>query len=98
MWPGYDFLLRVAELLGKKWVIPLLSVLYLCGEINFSALKKQLKITSKTLSAKLRLLNAHGFIERVAAGNHIHYSLSARGEKVSKILFSLAQKQVEGLL
>ncbi|MDO8480618.1 MAG: winged helix-turn-helix transcriptional regulator [Nanoarchaeota archaeon] len=98
MLPGYSFLLEMVDLLGKKWMIPLLSLLYLSGEINFSAIKKQLKITSKTLSTKLRLLSSSGFVERVAIGSQMRYSLSRRGKKLGQVLFSLAQKELDGMV
>src|SRR3989338_10131022 len=43
---GYTFLYGTMEVLGKKWVVPLLLLLFFYEEINFSSIKKSLKITS----------------------------------------------------
>ena len=52
MLQNYNILFQFMEVLGKKWVVPLLIFLLFYEKTNFSHMKKQLKITSKDLSKK----------------------------------------------
>jgi len=80
------------EVLGKKWVVPLLIFLLFYEKTNFSHMKKQLKITSKDLSKKLKLLEALGLVEKITIerSKKIFYSLSDKGREISQILLKVA--------
>ena len=80
------------EVLGKKWVVPLLIFLLFYEKTNFSHMKKQLKITSKDLSKKLKLLEALGLVERIVIDNpkRAAYKLSEKGKEISQMLLGFA--------
>lgn len=88
----YNILFELMETLGKKWVVPLLIFLLFCEKTNFSKIKKQLKLTSRALSKKLKLLEALGLVEKIAIDNpkRAFYSLSDKGKEISQILLKVA--------
>ena len=92
MFQSYDTLFGLMEALGKKWVVPLLIFLLFYEKTNFSHMKKQLKITSKDLSKKLKLLEALGLVEKITIerSKKIFYSLSDKGREISQILLKVA--------
>lgn len=92
MLQSYGLLFGFMELLGKKWVVPLLLFLLFCEKTNFSKIKKQLKLTSRALSKKLKLLEGLGLVEKVAIENpkRALYSLSGKGKEVSELLLRLS--------
>ncbi|MBI2661738.1 helix-turn-helix transcriptional regulator [Candidatus Woesearchaeota archaeon] len=81
------------EKLGKKWAVPLLIFLLLYEQTTFSIIKKQLKVTSRALSRKLKLLEALGLIEKVIIGNprKVCYTLSEKGKEISKKLLGFTE-------
>jgi DNA-binding HxlR family transcriptional regulator len=72
----------LAHLVGQKWVLPIISLLFF-DQLRFSMMKKQLRITSRTLSRKLKNLENCGLIERMLddAGNSV-YRLTDEGHKL----------------
>ncbi|MBS3114759.1 helix-turn-helix transcriptional regulator [Candidatus Woesearchaeota archaeon] len=92
MLQGYNILFELMETLGKKWVVPLLIFLLFYEKTNFSQMKKQLKVTSRALSKKLKLLEALGLIEKIAIDKpkKVFYSLSDKGKGISQILLKVA--------
>jgi len=88
MMQTYTSLFEVMDFLGKKWVAPLLLFLLLTEKTNFSKMKKQLRVTSGTLSSKLKLLEALGLVEKIVIENprKILYSLTDRGKATSNQL------------
>ncbi|HLC50495.1 MAG TPA: winged helix-turn-helix transcriptional regulator [Candidatus Nanoarchaeia archaeon] len=88
MLQGYAFLYSTMEILGKKWVVPLLLLLFFYEETNFSAIKKSLKITSRALSKKLKLLETLGLVEKIIqeGSRKSIYSLSLKGKQISELL------------
>ncbi len=92
MLQSYALLFELMETLGKKWIVPLLLFLLFYEQTNFSQLKKQLKVTSRALSKKLKLLEALGLVEKIILDNprKIVYALSAKGKEVSQMLLSFA--------
>ena len=92
MLQNYNLLFDFMEALGKKWIVPLLLFLLFYEQTNFSQLKKQLKVTSRALSKKLKLLEALGLVEKIAIDNSrkIVYTLSEKGKEVSKMLLGFA--------
>ena len=89
---NYNMLLQFMEVLGKKWVIPLLLFLLFYEKTNFTAIKKHLKLTSRSLSRKLKLLEASGLVEKIVVDNprKVIYILSEKGKETVKMLLGFA--------
>ena len=94
MLQGYSLLFEFMETLGKKWVVPLLLFLLFYEKTNFSQLKKSLKVTSRALSKKLKLLEALGLVERIVIENprKVYYALSEKGKRISGLLVGFGSK------
>lgn len=92
MLQGYNVLFSLMEFLGKKWIVPLLLFLLICEQTTFSRIKKQLKITSRALSKKLKLLEALGLVEKIIIDNpkKAVYKLSGKGKEISQMLLGFA--------
>ncbi|MBI2659845.1 helix-turn-helix transcriptional regulator [Candidatus Woesearchaeota archaeon] len=89
---GYNVLFEFMEILGKKWVVPLLLILLFYDKTTFTRIKKQLGVTSRALSKKLKLLEALGLVEKIAdSPRSIIYALSEKGKEVSRMLLGLRQ-------
>lgn len=89
----YEILFGIMEKLGKKWAVPLLIFLLFYEQTTFSIIKKQLKITSRTLSRKLKLLEALGLIEKavIDGTGKAYYSLSEKGKKLSQMMLDFGE-------
>jgi len=85
-------LFEFMEVLGKKWIVPLLVFLLLYEKTNFNTIKKRLRLTSRALSKKLKLLETFGLIERLILDNprKVAYALSEKGKEVAKTLLGFA--------
>jgi DNA-binding HxlR family transcriptional regulator len=71
------------NLLFQKWSLEILYTLLLKDAIGFGGIKKILTVNSRTLSDKLKMLQAHGFITRnVSAGPplRVEYALTPKGK------------------
>ncbi len=92
MLQNYDLLFEFMEVLGKKWIVPLLIFLLLHEKTNFNTIKKRLRLTSRALSKKLKLLETLGLIEKIVIGGHgrAAYTLSEKGKEVSQMLLGFA--------
>ena len=92
MLQNYAMLFEFMQTLGKKWTVPLLLFLLFYKESNFSEIKKNLKMTSRALSKKLKLLEALGLVERIIIENpkKAYYSLSEKGMAVSQMVIKFA--------
>ncbi len=92
MMQNYSILFEIMELLGKKWVAPLLLFLLLYEEANFSKIKKNLRLTSRALSKKLKLLETLGLVEKIVAESNkkVLYTLSEKGREISSTLLGFA--------
>lgn len=88
MLQSYNMLFDFMEVLGKKWIVPLLVFLLLYEKTTFSKIKKHLGLTSRALSKKLKLLEALGLVEKIVIENpkKIIYTLSEKGKDVSQML------------
>ena len=88
---NYNDLFNFMEVLGKRWAMPLLIFLLLCEKTSFSQMKKQLKVTSRALSLKLKLLGDLGLIEKITINKprKMFYSLSDKGRRISQILLKI---------
>jgi len=89
----YQMLFEMMEKLGKKWAVPLLIFLLFYEQTTFSIIKKQLKMTSRVLSRKLKLLETLGLIEKavVDSTGKAYYSLSDKGKKLSQMMLELGE-------
>lgn len=89
-----NILIRFMEILGKRWIVPVLLFLFDSGETTFTVLKRHLKITSRALSKKLKLLEALGLVEKIVADNprKIFYTLSERGKDLSRDILAFSRK------
>lgn len=68
--------------LFQKWSLEILYTLFFKTTVGFSEFKKTLGINSRTLSDKLKLLKAYGYIDRaVEAGPplKVEYALTKKG-------------------
>jgi DNA-binding HxlR family transcriptional regulator len=78
-----DSLQESFNLLFQKWSLEILYTLLLKNAIGFGEIKRILTVNSRTLSDKLKMLQAHGYITRnVAAGPplRVEYSLTSKGK------------------
>lgn len=70
------------DLLSQKWNLQILYILFLRETTGFGELKKILRVNSRTLSDKLKLLNRYGFIKRSVYHGpplRVGYSLTNKG-------------------
>lgn len=93
MLQNYNMLFEFMEVLGKKWIVPLLVFLLFYETTNFNTIKKQLRLTSRALSKKLKLLEAFGLIEKIILDNpkKAVYTLSGKGKELSQMLLGFAK-------
>jgi DNA-binding HxlR family transcriptional regulator len=78
-----DSLQESFNLLFQKWSLEILYTLLLKDTIGFGEIKKTLSVNSRTLSDKLKMLQAHGYITRnVTAGPplRVEYALTGKGK------------------
>ena len=78
-----DSLQETFNLLFQKWSLEILYTLLLKSTSGFGDMKKTLTVNSRTLSDKLKMLQAHGYITRnVTSGPplRVEYSLTAKGK------------------
>lgn len=80
------------ETMGKKWVIPVMLFLLIYEQTNFTKIKKHLRITSRVLSNKLKILEALGLVDKIALDNSRKavYTLSSKGKQVSQVLLEFS--------
>lgn len=92
MLQNYNMLFEFMEVLGKKWIVPLLVFLLLYEKTNFNTIKKRLRLTSRALSKKLKLLEAFGLIEKIILDNprKAVYTLSEKGKEISQMILGFA--------
>src|SRR4030042_2905895 len=70
------------DLLSQKWNLQILYILFLRETTGFGELKKILRVNSRTLSDKLKILNRYGLLKRsVDQGPplRVGYSLTNKG-------------------
>jgi len=78
-----DSLQETFNLLFQKWSLEILYTLLLKDVIGFGEIKRILTVNSRTLSDKLKMLSAHGYVTRnVSVGPplRVDYSLTAKGK------------------
>ncbi|MGA2682638.1 MAG: helix-turn-helix domain-containing protein [Candidatus Bathyarchaeia archaeon] len=78
-----DSLQETFNLLFQKWSLEILYSLLLKDSIGFGEIKRILTVNSRTLSDKLKMLCAHGYVTRnVSAGPplRVDYALTSKGK------------------
>ncbi len=78
-----DSLQESFNLLFQRWSLEILYTLMLKDAIGFGEIKRILTVNSRTLSDKLKMLQAHAYITRnVAAGPplRVKYALTSKGK------------------
>ncbi|MCW4000857.1 MAG: helix-turn-helix transcriptional regulator [Candidatus Bathyarchaeota archaeon] len=86
------------NVLFQKWSLEILYTLMLKSGIGFGEVKKTLGVNSRTLSDKLKMLQAHGYINRVVTDGpplHVAYSLTAKGKNTVLLALPLLYYQSE---
>lgn len=86
------------NLLFQKWSLEILYTLMLKNAIGFGEIKKTLGVNSRTLSDKLKMLQASGYINRsVNAGPplRVEYSLTPKGKNTVLLALPLLYYQTE---
>ncbi|RMF90402.1 MAG: transcriptional regulator [Methanobacteriota archaeon] len=77
------------QVILQKWVVEIIHVLFLSGPQRFSDIKRSLTgISSRTLTAKLRLLEDAGFIKRDLIKERpiiTEYSLTEKGKTIAEL-------------
>lgn len=86
--------LRITDILGKKWIIFILSELIQSNELFFNDLQDSLfsktgeKISARILSLSLKTLENESIIEREVeeSTRRVRYSLTSKGKELEIIL------------
>jgi DNA-binding HxlR family transcriptional regulator len=71
------------NLLFQKWSLEILYTLLLKEAIGFGEIKRILTVNSRTLSDKLKMLQAHGYITRNVSDGpplRVQYALTSKGK------------------
>jgi len=88
-----DALIRVIELLGRKWHPVILRCLMTEGALRFNALKDEIAgVSSKVLSDSLDDLEEKEFVERTVIEDRpirVEYELTERGRTVRPVLVAM---------
>ncbi len=85
-----DSLQETFNLLFQKWSLEILYTLLLKDVIGFGEIKKILTVNSRTLSDKLKMLSAQGYITRnVSAGPPLRVDYSLTGKGKNTVLLAL---------
>jgi DNA-binding HxlR family transcriptional regulator len=84
---------RTLDLIGERWAILILRDLLLRGPCRFRDLEESLAgISPNTLSARLKLLEDAGIVERRLYAEHpprAEYLLTAKGRELGPVLAAL---------
>lgn len=82
----------VVDLLGNKWSILLLRELFGGDRRTYELLAALPGISTKTLTQRLRELEAHGLVERRIYAEippHVEYSLTPKGQQIKPVMMAL---------
>lgn len=92
-------LLRVQQLIGKKWNIFILEGLLHQKALGFNQLRNRLgKITNRILSARLKTLEKYSLVQRKVIQEKpllVSYSLTKKGKDFIKIILVIKRWGVE---
>lgn len=79
---------QMINVIGERWNLCIINVLY-DGAKRFSTIEKLLTINSVTLTARLKKLEALGFLQRIEHSEDkqsVLYSLTKKGEAMQPVL------------
>ena len=80
----------VADLLGKKWTLPLLQQIELHGGKGFNELLRRMrKISPKIMAERLKVLEQHSIIKKETVGKDAArtvYGLTQKGRELQAII------------
>jgi len=86
---------RTLDVVGERWTILILRDLFLKGPRRFQDFQESLAgVAPNTLSARLKDLEAAGFIERKVYSEHpprLEYHLTERGKSFGPVLRALRE-------
>lgn len=78
------------ELISRKWVIQILMDMFF-GKKRFNEFKEgKPNLSNKVLSNCLKEMEENGLISKGNDENNIEYSLTAKGQKMNKVIYELA--------
>jgi len=84
----------VLDLLGSKWAILVLRELWTGNRRTHELLRALPGISTKTLTSRLRHLEAHGLVERHVYPEvppRVEYTLTAKGKELQPVFTALYQ-------
>jgi DNA-binding HxlR family transcriptional regulator len=85
----------IIDVISKKWPLLIINALGNCGKLRFNKLMEKLSgISPKTLSDKLKELQAEGLIKREAFAEippRVEYSLTKDGTELRKSIIPLLE-------
>ena len=88
------------DLIGSKWSIPILRELFEKNRRTHEFLDALPGISSKTLTMRLRELEAYGLVERRVYAEippRVEYALTAKGRELQPVMMALHQVGVKWL-
>jgi len=80
--------------LGKKYLMPIIRLLLINNTMRFNEILDAMKGSPKTITARLKELEAHGIINREQFNEippRVEYSLTEHGKKLQDIFERLAR-------
>ncbi|WP_177206969.1 helix-turn-helix domain-containing protein [Bacillus sp. 491mf] len=84
---------KTLDVIGTKWTFLIIRDLLIEGTMRFSDLQKSIDgISPKTLSLRLKELEAHGIVERTVYPEvppRVEYTLTEKGERLEHIFIEL---------
>lgn len=84
---------EILKHVSQKWIVEIVYILFLRGSQRFNDLKSDLgRISSRTLSDKLKMLGDKNYVERKLYDEHpprVEYELTDEGRTVAQLLVPL---------
>jgi DNA-binding HxlR family transcriptional regulator len=90
----------VVDLLGNKWSILILRELFASHRRTHELLAALPKISTKTLTQRLRELEALGLVDRRVYAEippHVEYSLTSKGRQIKPVMVALSEVGLQWL-
>ncbi len=84
----------ILNIIARKWTILILQELFLGKRRTYEFLSALSGISTKTLTSRLRELEAHGLVQRSVYAEippRVEYSLTQKGLEIQPVMESLSQ-------
>lgn len=85
---------RTLQVIGKKWMVLIIRELFR-GKRRFAEIGRNLQITDKVLSERLKELEEHGIVQRTvypdASPPRVEYTLTEKGKSLHIVLESMME-------